>query len=117
MGAVSKLRKGLNMTNPTSMKSDNGAGTGLNSSPAVKVKSSGTASWNEKQTKADSGTAAVGGKMDFAPQRSLSTMGKRQPQTAKGTSTTPGKMDAAKQDSLNTWNMRQPKTDTGTAGK
>ena len=117
MSMTSKIRKGLNITNPTSMKSDNGAGTGLNSSPAVKVKSMGTSGWNEKQTKADSGTAAVGGKMDFAPQRSLSTMGKRQPQTAKGTSTTPGKMDFAKQRSLNTWGEKQTRKDTGTAGK
>src|ERR1039457_3883078 len=107
MSMTSKIRKGLNITNPTSMKSDNGAGTGLNSSPAVKVKTSGTSGWNEKQTKTDSGTAAVGGKMDFAPQRSLSTMGKRQPQTAKGTSVTPGKMDACKPSQLNTWNMKQ----------
>jgi hypothetical protein len=117
MGAVTKIRRGLNMTNPTAYKSDNGAGTGLNSSPAVNVKSSGTSGWNQKQTKTDSGTAAVGGKMDFAPQRSLSTMGKRQPQTAKGTSTTPGKMDACDPRQLNTWNIKQTKKDTGTAGK
>ena len=117
MGAVSKLRKGLNMTNPTSYKSDNGSGTGLNSSPAVKIKTSGTSGWDMKQPKTDAGTNKSGGKMDFAPQRGLSTMGKKQPQTAKGTSVTPGKMDACKPSQLNTWNMRQPKTDTGTAGK
>jgi hypothetical protein len=117
MGAVSKIRKGFNMTSPTKYKSDNGEGTGINSSPAVKVKTSGTSSWDMKQPKTDAGTNKSGGKMDFAPQRSLSTMGKRQPQTSKGTSVTPGKMDACDPRQLNTWDMKQTKKDTGTAGK
>ena len=115
MGAVSKLRKGLNMTSPTKMKSDNGAGTGLNSSPAVRVKSMGTSGWNQKQPKTSVHTSTTPGKMDKGV--GLSTMGKKQPQTAKGTSVTPGKMDAAPQSSLNTWGIKQTKKDTGTAGK
>lgn len=113
MSAVSKIRRGYNMTNPTSMKSDNGKGTDLNASPAVKVRSTGTSGWNMKQPKTDTGTNKSGGKMDKGT--GLSTMGSKQPQTSKSTAAQGGKM-TGNQSSLNTWGMKQTKKDSGISG-
>jgi hypothetical protein len=113
MSMSSKIRKGYNLTNPTQMKSDGGKGTDLNSSPAVKVRSTGTSGWEKKQPKTDAGTAAVGGKMDKGT--GLSTWGKVQPKTDKGTSTY-GKTQSKADVGTSGWSGKQTKKDFGTAG-
>jgi len=115
MGAVSKIRRGYNMTNPTQMKSDQGKGTDLNARPGVPGRAVSTNTWGIKQPKTDAGTNKSGGKMDFANPGDLNTWNMKQPQTSKGTAAQGGKM-TGKVGSLNTWNMKQTKHDTGTAG-